>query len=173
LLAALVVEFYLGRGKMNEELIAPCGMNCGICSGFLARKYDVKSRGIRMPYCIGCRPRGKMCAFLKKRCHLLLSGQIQYCYECDDFPCETLRKLDKRYRAHFRMSMIENLEYIKENGIKQFLDREKKKWQCPECGEVICCHNGICFNCGLDLLKSKKKRYRWDDDEDRQRSGYI
>jgi len=25
------------RGKtMNEELIAPCGMNCTICSGFLA-----------------------------------------------------------------------------------------------------------------------------------------
>ncbi|MFC1995459.1 DUF3795 domain-containing protein [Chloroflexota bacterium] len=51
---------------MNEELIAPCGMNCGICSGYLASKYDIKSKGIKMPYCIGCRPRDKKCAFLKK-----------------------------------------------------------------------------------------------------------
>jgi len=62
------------------------------------------------------------------------------------------------------MSMIENLRYIRENGISQFLVREKKKWNCPECGEIICCHNGICFNCGLDLFKGKKKPYRWEDD---------
>jgi len=150
--------------KMNGELIAPCGMNCAICSGYLALTHKVKSKGIRMPYCIGCRPRDKKCAFLKKRCQLLQKGQIQYCYECPDFPCETLRKLDKRYRTHFRMSLIENLEYIKENGIKQLLEWEEERWQCPECGGVICCHNGICFNCGLNRLKSKKKKYRWEDD---------
>jgi len=59
--------------------------------------------------------------------------------------------------------MIENLEYIKKNGIKQFLEKEKERWKCPECGAVICCHNGICFNCGLYILKNKKKLYRWED----------
>ena len=149
---------------MREELIAPCGMNCGICSGYLASKYDVKSKGIKMPYCIGCRPRDKKCAFLKKRCNLLLQGKVQYCYECDDFPCLNLEHIDKRYRSSFRMSMIENLKFIKEKGIMQFLDQEADKWKCPECGAEICCHNGICFNCGLDKLESKKKRYRWEDD---------
>ena len=149
---------------MDVELIAPCGMNCGICSGYLAFKYDVKSKGIRMPYCIGCRPRDKQCAFLKKRCNLLLEGKVQYCYECEDFPCTRLQHLDQRYSSNFRMSMLENLEYIRENGIEQFLLKEEEKWKCPECGAVICCHNGICFNCGLDKLKNKKKRYRWEDD---------
>jgi hypothetical protein len=148
---------------MNEELIAPCGMNCGICSGYLAARYDVKSKGIKMPYCTGCRPRNKQCAFLKKRCSLLLEGKVQYCYECDDFPCPDLIKLDTRYRTTFRMSMVENLEYIRDNGITQFLEREDEKWRCPECGAVICCHNGICFNCGLSKLKNKKKLYRWED----------
>jgi len=60
--------------------------------------------------------------------------------------------------------MIENLEYIKKKGIKEFLAREKEKWKCPECGAIICCHNGICFNCGLDRLREKKKLYRWQDD---------
>jgi len=149
---------------MDKELIAPCGMNCGVCSGYLASKYDVRSKGIRMPYCIGCRPRDKKCAFLKKRCNLLLGGTVQYCYECEDFPCERLQHLDRRYRSNFRMSMLENLEHIKKSGIEEFLLREEEKWKCPECGAVVCCHNGICFNCGLNKLKNKKKRYRWEGD---------
>jgi hypothetical protein len=149
---------------MNEELIAPCGMNCAVCSGYLARKNDLKRAGIMKGYCAGCRPRGKNCAFLKRKCDLLGNGRVQYCYECGEFPCRRLRDLDKRYRTHYRMSMIENLEYIKQNGIEKFLEKEKEKWRCPECGDVICCHNGICFNCGLEKLKSKKRRYRWEDD---------
>ena len=149
---------------MNGELIAPCGMNCGICSRYLALKNDVRSKGIGIAYCTGCRPRDRQCAFIKKRCPLLLSGGIKYCYECKDFPCTNLGKLDEKYREKFRMSMIENLEYIKKNGINWFLNREEKKWKCPECGQVICCHNGICFNCGLTKLRDKKNKYRWEDD---------
>ena len=149
--------------NLNKDLIAPCRMNCGICSGYLAFKYDIKSKGIKMPYCIGCRPRDKKCAFLKKRCDLLIEGKVQYCYECDDFPCSNLQHLDKGYRDKFRMSMIENLEFIRDNGTTRFLAKEAAKWTCTECGSEICCHNGICFNCGLDKLERKKNRYRWED----------
>ena len=148
---------------MNEELVAPCGMNCAVCSGYVAGQHDVKSIGIRMPYCTGCRPRDKKCAFLKKKCRLLLDGDVKYCYECEDFPCERLEHLDRRYRTHFRMSMIKNLEYIRDNGINKFLEKEQEKWKCPTCSGVICCHNGICFECGLDELKSKNKLYRWEN----------
>ena len=148
---------------MNENLVAPCGMNCAICSGYLAYQHDMKSKGIRMPYCAGCRPRDKKCAFLKKRCELLLNGQVKYCYECDDFPCSKLEHLDKQYRTKYRMSMIENLEYIKSNGVSRFLEEQKELWKCPECGGVICCHNGICFDCGVSRLENKKKLYKWED----------
>ena len=117
-----------------------------------------------MPYCTGCRPRGKLCAFLKKRCSLLLNGEVEYCYQCPDFPCDNLKHLDKRYSELYRMSMIENLEYIKQNGIEKLLEKEQQKWRCPKCGETICCHNGICFICGIEKLKNKKKVFRWEDD---------
>jgi len=91
-----------------------------------------------------------------------MADKVSYCYECDDFPCKNLERLDKGYRAKFRMSMIENLGYIKKNGMKQFLESQKDKWRCPDCNGVICCHNGICFNCGLDTLREKKNRYRWE-----------
>jgi hypothetical protein len=148
---------------MNEELIAPCGMNCGVCSGYLALTYNLRSKGIKMPSCKGCRPRDKKCAFLTKKCRLLLNGQVQYCYECQDYPCERLRHIDERYKRFFKMSLIGNLEYIKKYGMKKLLDREKEIWRCPDCGEVICCHNGICFSCGLERLRIKRKLYRWTD----------
>jgi hypothetical protein len=149
---------------MKEILIAPCGMNCALCASYLAMKNDLKSQGVMRSYCAGCRPRGKNCAFMKKNCDLLGNGLVQYCYECKEFPCRRLEHLDKRYRTHYRMSMIENLTYIKKNGMEKFLKKEEKKWRCPECGGTICCHNGICFSCGLDKLKNKKKRYRWEDE---------
>ena len=60
------------------------------------------------------------------------------------------------------MSMIENLNFIKEKGIKKFLEKEAVKWQCPECGGVICCHNGLYLNYSLDKLCQNKK-YRWEE----------
>jgi hypothetical protein len=149
---------------MKEELIAPCGMNCAICSAYLAYEQDIKSKGIKMPYCKGCRPRNKLCAFLKKRCDKLIDNRITYCIECEEFPCGNLTHIDERYRQLYRMSMIDNLMRIKNSGIGTLLKTEDRKWKCPECGGVICCHNGICYSCGLDELRDRKKPYRWTDD---------
>ncbi|MBN1643471.1 MAG: DUF3795 domain-containing protein [Dehalococcoidales bacterium] len=146
---------------MKEELIAPCGMNCNICTAYMALKNDIRNKGVREAYCGGCRPRDKQCAILKRGCTLLSGGGIKYCYECDEFPCANLIKLDKKYKTNFKMSMIENLEYIKKNGIAKFLKKEEKKWQCHECGQVICCHNGICYDCGLSKLRAKKDKHHW------------
>ena len=148
---------------MQEQMIAPCGMNCSICSGYLALKHDIKSKGLKFPYCEGCRPRDRKCAFLKKRCDLLMNDKVKYCYECKEYPCDKLKAIDKRYKTNFRMSMIENLEFIKEKGMDKFLKQQRKRWKCPKCGDTICCHNGICFSCGTNKLKKKKKRYRWED----------
>lgn len=149
---------------INENLVAPCGINCAICAGYLAFKNDIKSTGVKMPYCTGCRIRDKKCAFLKKRCSLLLNNKVEYCFECKDFPCRKLQTIDQRYRQRYRMSMVENLKFIKQNGITKFLNKEKKKWQCPKCKNMISCHNGLCFICDLDKLKRKRKKYRWEDE---------
>lgn len=146
---------------MKEELIAPCGMNCGLCSSYLAEKNQLKEKGVKMPYCLGCRPRGKQCAFLKKRCDLLMKNKVKYCFECKDFPCQNLQKLDKRYQENYRMSMIQNLKDIKSKGFKKFSKEQKERWACPQCGQLICCHNGLCFKCDFDKLKRKRKKYQW------------
>jgi hypothetical protein len=97
---------------MEERLIAPCGMNCGVCASYLAMKNDLKKKGLGKTYCAGCLPRGKNCYYHRK-CERLGKNLVRFCYECADFPCHLLKTLDKRYRTFYHMSMIENLEYIK------------------------------------------------------------
>jgi hypothetical protein len=101
---------------------------------------------------------------MKKSCERLGNGHVQYCYECTGYPCRRLKQLDKRYRTNYRMSMIENLDCIREQGIEKFLKKEEEKWRCPECGGMISCHGGLCFECGVERLKAKKKeRYKWEE----------
>jgi hypothetical protein len=51
------------------------------------------------------------------------------------------------------MSMIENLYYIKEHGMKDFLEKEKENWKCEKCGGLICVgpRHIICSACGLEI----------------------
>lgn len=148
---------------MDEILIAPCGMNCGLCINYLAMKNDLNKQGFRKTYCAGCLPRGQNCTFMKSHCELLGKGLVRFCHECGDFPCRRLKALDKRYRTKYHMSMLDNLVFIKEQGMEKFLEAEEAKWHCPECGQVLCCHNGLCLNCDLDALHRNKK-YRWGEE---------
>ncbi|HED23846.1 MAG TPA: DUF3795 domain-containing protein, partial [Firmicutes bacterium] len=145
-----------------DNLIAPCGMNCSLCLAYQFMKYDLNKHGFHRKYCPGCIPRGENCTHMGNKCELLGKGKVRFCYECQDFPCKRLKSLDKRYRTKYHLSMIENLGFIKEYGLKVFLEREEEKWRCPECGGMICCHNGLCLTCKFDILLQNKK-YRWDE----------
>ena len=134
------------------QLIAPCGMNCGICMAYLRVKE--KCPGCRgedaqkKPTCVRC---------IIKNCQTIINSQSGFCYECDTYPCQRLKNLDKRYRAKYRMSMLENLAFIKEKGLVTFVEKEKERWRCKECGGVICVHRGTCSSCGAGILTRKSK----------------
>lgn len=113
---------------MKKELIAPCGMNCGLCYAYhRVEKHCPGCRnGVTMPSCVKCSK--KLC---DKR-----SGE--YCFQCAIFPCVKLKQLDKRYRTKYEMSMIENLEIIRDHGMESFLKREDSRWVTAE--GVYCVH---------------------------------
>lgn len=130
--------------KLTSKLIAPCGMNCGICMGYLREKNR----------CAGCRGNNtnKPNACIKciiVNCDNLKKTRLKFCSDkCDKYPCKRLKDLDKRYRTKYNMSMIENLGNIKTFGIRKFVKNEKARWACPKCGGVICVHRGYCYSCG-------------------------
>ena len=128
------------KSKFTPELIAPCGMNCALCRGYLAYMYGVPRVRGKVSYCAGCVPRGKNC-FIKRGCSKLSKHQIQFCHECDLMPCKNLDRLDRRYRERYGMSMVENLKELKAKGMDEFLATQREKHRCPNCGDVVCVHD--------------------------------
>ncbi len=141
------------------KFIAPCGMNCGICIAYLREKKK----------CPGCRGKNENKSIscincIIVNCEELNKNNYRFCFECAEIPCKRLKNLDKRYRTKYHMSMLDNLTYIKEKGIEEFLEKEKQKWGCPICGGMISCHNGLCYHCDIDLLKKRRKLVGWEED---------
>src|SRR5512135_2790233 len=108
--------------SFSLELVAPCGMNCGVCKAYLAYVHGVLRQRKKVSHCAGCRPRAKNC-YIKRGCETkkLTHGEIQSCSQCDVMPCEKLAHLDRRYRTRYGMSMVENLKTLKEKGMAEFL----------------------------------------------------
>ncbi len=130
--------------EFKEELVAPCGMNCRICIAFFGYTMSGNKRKMTCP---GCKSKDKSCAHLKKYCEKLLKKEVAYCYECNDFPCAPIKRLDTKYRSRFDYSTIENLEYIKKKGMIKFLQKEEDKYKCLNCLGIICVHNNKCYSC--------------------------
>jgi len=139
------------KSIIKSKLIAPCGMNCGICIGHLRDKNK----------CLGCREMSegkpsqcRKCTIM--HCKVLKENKMSFCSDkCKKFPCPRLKNLDKRYRAKYNMSMLENLENIKKLGIREFVKNEKIRWACLECRGIICVHTKICSECGNKIPDAK------------------
>jgi hypothetical protein len=133
--------------NLKSSLIAPCGMNCGLClayhrdknrcSGCITRSYNKSN------HCNSC---------LIRNCENLSGGKSKYCFSCKKYPCLKIKKMDKRYRTKYGMSMISNLNSIKEIGIRKFTAHEKEKWLCPKCNNVISVHRKACLICGAERI---------------------
>jgi hypothetical protein len=128
--------------SFDSILVAPCGIYCGACSGYLRTKNK----------CAGCRtdseakpPYCKSCKIVI--CELRAKTESGFCYECEKLPCQRMKQLDKRYRIRYNTGLIQNLIIIKEKGMTTFLDLEKTKRSCTVCGSIISIHTAKCTTC--------------------------
>ena len=143
-----LTEQEFGEDKMDYELAAPCGLYCGTCRQYLLLKKDLlEERGYKVG-CKGCRIRNKNCAFIKRDCLALKKKKLDFCYECEKFPCHNLQDLDELYRKRYSMNLIENLKRIEKIGVELWLHEQQELYCCPECGGEICIHDAECYDCG-------------------------
>jgi hypothetical protein len=127
---------------LTPALVAPCGINCALCMRFL------RDRNV----CSGCRAgdegKAKSCVACEVRtCEQLAATSSGFCSDCSEFPCARLRRLDSRYRSKYRMSTLRNLERIRSEGVEAFVEAERSRWSCPECGGLQCVHTPACVYC--------------------------
>lgn len=142
--------------SLAPELIAPCGMDCGICIGHLR---DRKT-------CPGCNDpddssKAYHCAACSiKRCEHLAQGPEAFCVDCSEHPCPRLRQLDKRYRSKYRMSMIENLGELHRVGVEAFVELERAPMGLPTLrGARVCAQDSVP---GLWRVRRRHSRRRSD-----------
>ena len=115
---------------MDKKLIAPCGMNCGVCLHFL--RAENKCPGCFTGRKVNNRP-------IKCGIRLCKDRKEAFCFECDKFPCDRLKRLDSRYQERYGMSEIGNLEYIRDHGIEKFVEKEERRWLTEK--GVFCVHD--------------------------------
>ena len=133
---------------VKEEMIAPCGMNCTLCSAFQREKN----------HCAGCRNEkdilykaGGSSSCVIKNCINLSKSPFGFCFDCGSFPCRRLLQLDKRYRGKYHMSMLDNLAYIRNEGLQEFLLQQEARFACRVCGSTVCVHKHMCLSCKAPL----------------------
>ncbi len=120
---------------MKKSQFGPCGLYCGACGA---------------TDCDGCLSENgddwvKQCTF--RRCSR--ERNLDSCCFCNDFPCEALDNfMNDKWPHHWTMET--NLQFIKKNGIAQWLLAQEQEWSCKSCGAHINWYQKSCC-CGQRL----------------------
>jgi len=113
-------------GLKKYPTIGVCGLDCGLCP-----RYYTKGPS-RCPGCCGPDFFNKhpTCSFItccvKKK-------NLEVCGVCSEFPCskfkteEEYQQIDESSSYPSNRIVLKNLYFIKEHGIKKFMDQQKKR----------------------------------------------
>lgn len=142
----------------GKKLAAVCGLYCEACTlyiatmedpqrlRFLAERFQISEEEAR---CCGCRSdkRGPYCKICKMLACSAERG-IDFCVQCEDYPCEELRKFQSE-RPH-RIELWDDLGEIGSDGYENWLKSVRKKYMCPRCGSINSAYDLKCRKCGED-----------------------
>lgn len=130
---------------MQATDIAPCGVNCFVCSA----RFNPKTP------CPGCRApeetiTRKSCRNCEKKNCAFEQG-LTWCFECSRFPCTQIKDLSKRYKNNYNVDLVANGIAAKED-MDTFLEAQEKRFTCIYCGGIIDQHNRRCTLCASEGL---------------------
>lgn len=135
------------KDRRTGEL-SPCGIYCGACPSY--RKT-----------CYGCASDKKQVRKSKWNCKIRLCcydlKELDYCFDCRQFPCRIITKKlidshagDSRFR--YRHELPESYSRYKELKLDKFLLFQKEKWKCPDCGGTVRFYIYSCDKCGKKIV---------------------
>lgn len=128
--------------------ISICGLNCAKCDMYEASHGNEKVRDEIIQWfkekrnktvepaqvrCEGCR--GPVDVHWSPDCRMrACAGQkgVQYCFQCNDFPCSMLAEFSSDRVAHHKRT-VENMKKMKEHGIEAWIAEQERTGQCVFC----------------------------------------
>ena len=148
---------------IKKELLAPCGLYCGVCAVYIAHRDDnLKFKKLLIPVyagiaediddisCTGCLSDGivfpvcRNCSI--KNCSR--ERNIDGCYQCDEFPCNLIQNFPLPVGKKVIMRTI---PYWKEHGTEKFVKEEEKRYHCPNCSNPLFRGAKRCNKCKILL----------------------
>lgn len=116
----------------REQLVAPCGLDCGICELYMCKdnsqlKEFLIQKGVpeaSLP-CPGCRTIEGRCPVIQKKCATYTCAEnkgINLCSECNEFPCMKIAPAADKASALPHNLKVYNLSVIKERGLQALID---------------------------------------------------
>ena len=150
----------------GEHLAAVCGLYCGACSLYRARRDDnpqrleelVKTMSERWQVkpeeidCDGCLAGGRLmpyCRQCKMRLCAAEKPEVTRCSDCTDFPCSLITDFNNDGMRH-HAEVLDNLRRMREIGLEAWLKKEEERWRCPQCGTPVDWYAQTCFRCGTE-----------------------
>ncbi|MBI5601799.1 MAG: DUF3795 domain-containing protein [Deltaproteobacteria bacterium] len=131
--------------EINKELLAPCGLYCGVCAIMMAHRdnnqklkerlapaYGVSPEEIRCRGCLSDEVFGYCTTCAIKSC----TRQKGYegCHQCSEFPCEHIHNFPVPVG---RKVILRAVPQRREMGTEKWVEAEEKRYRCPHCGEQL------------------------------------
>ncbi len=149
--------------EMNPELIAPCGLYCGVCKLHdatqkndlallkrLARVFtrylpEMASVSADELLCDGCLSERR--SIFCRECSIRDCTQtrgLQGCHECLDFPCSFVDEIPLPVG---KKVILRAIPYRREHGTEQWIAAEEQRYRCPTCGQKTFRGDKSCSHC--------------------------
>jgi len=128
--------------EINKDLLAPCGLYCGVCGIMMAHRdnnqkfkeilagfYSVSPEDIACKGCLSDQT-FKYCVICPVKSCTQEKG-VEGCHQCDAFPCPHIENFS--YPVGKKV-MLRAIPAWRELGTEKWVAEEEKRYICPSCG---------------------------------------
>jgi hypothetical protein len=152
---------------IKPELVAPCGLYCGVCGVYYATRDNnlkfleklVNVYKSNIPGMDSLKPEDLLCdGCLSDRksifCRICAIRECvqqkgyEGCNECDIFPC---RQIDEFPMPVGKKVILRTVPYWRQQGTQKWIEDEEARYHCPDCSNKIFRGAKRCNKCGISL----------------------
>ncbi len=143
-----------------------CGLYCGACELLTHTRNGKNQNGAKGLICSGCK--GDTPSKYTNGCDIRKCAHgkgVDFCFECDDHPCQVINEFCGSGDPH-HSSILDNLKALKHIGLEEWLEQQRERWCCKNCGTPFSWYDENCDKCGASHYNSLKEEKDIDDKPD-------